>query len=204
MPQKYKFFIGQYWISIGQDKDDLRPKSTSENQAAINLILDKVSYAIEHMQLGKNLEFEMDSVMEFVENLEKRHRLILAGGGYVLNDNSELLLIHRRGFWDLPKGKIEVGESIADCALREVEEECNIDEVHIISDSFVTYHVYEDKRGVVLKKSVWFKMKTKSLRDPKPQTEEDITEARWQPLPVPQMVVSRMYPSIVDVIEHFA
>tara|TARA_B100000902_G_C26983861_1_gene751616 strand:+ start:29 stop:643 length:615 start_codon:yes stop_codon:yes gene_type:complete len=204
MSQKYKFFIGQHWISIAQDKDDLRPKSTIENQTAINLILDKVSDAIESMQLAKNLEFEVGNVVEFVENLEKRHRLILAGGGYVLNHNSELLLIHRKGFRDLPKGKIEVGESIADCALREVEEECNIDKLRIISDSFVTYHVYRDKRGVVLKKSIWFKMKTESLRDPKPQTEEDIKEAHWQPLPVPQIVVSQMYLSIVDVIEHFA
>ena len=31
-------------------------------------------------------------------------------GGLVMNDKNKLLMIFRNGKWDLPKGKIEIGE----------------------------------------------------------------------------------------------
>ena len=36
-------------------------------------------------------------------------QIITAAGGLVFNQNDELLMIYRRGKWDLPKGKLEVG-----------------------------------------------------------------------------------------------
>jgi 8-oxo-dGTP pyrophosphatase MutT (NUDIX family) len=45
------------------------------------------------------------------------------GGNY---SQSEVLLIFRRGKWDLPKGKLDAGESIETCAVREVEEETGL------------------------------------------------------------------------------
>jgi len=47
----------------------------------------------------------------------------LPAGGLVTNENNELLMIFRRGKWDLPKGKADEGETVEACALREVEEE---------------------------------------------------------------------------------
>ncbi|MDB5282664.1 MAG: hydrolase, partial [Bacteroidota bacterium] len=46
--------------------------------------------------------------------------IVVAGGGIVTNERDELLLMHRRGKWDLPKGKIELKEEIQDGAIREV------------------------------------------------------------------------------------
>ena len=46
----------------------------------------------------------------------KKFTLILAAGGLVTNENNEILLIFRRGKWDLPKGKLEKGEKLEDCA----------------------------------------------------------------------------------------
>ena len=51
---------------------------------------------------------------------------IIAAGGLVTNENNELLMIFRRGKWDLPKGKLDKGETIEECAIREVEEETGI------------------------------------------------------------------------------
>ena len=51
---------------------------------------------------------------------------IIAAGGIVMNKNNEVLLIHRRGKWDLPKGKLDCGETIEDTAVREVSEEVGI------------------------------------------------------------------------------
>src|ERR1041385_2734909 len=47
----------------------------------------------------------------------KKFTLIIAAGGLVLNEKDELLIIFRRGKWDLPKGKVDKGESVEDCAI---------------------------------------------------------------------------------------
>ena len=53
-------------------------------------------------------------------------KVIKAGGGLVLNPRNEILMIFRRGFWDLPKGKLDDGETIMECAIREVMEETGL------------------------------------------------------------------------------
>ena len=61
-----------------------------------------------------------------------KSEVILAAGGVIcrLNDEHayEVLLVHRPRYddWSWPKGKCEPGESLADCAIREVEEETGI------------------------------------------------------------------------------
>jgi 8-oxo-(d)GTP phosphatase len=57
---------------------------------------------------------------------------ILAGGAVVTRENqlqsTEVLIIHRKRYddWTLPKGKLEIGESIPVCAVREVREETGV------------------------------------------------------------------------------
>ncbi len=129
-------------------------------------------------------------------------KLIRAGGGYVLNEGGELLMIHRRGFWDLPKGKEEKGEAIEECAVREVEEECGVNDLKITTDAFRTYHVYEEKGKSILKESVWFGMRTVN-QDLKPQHEEDIEQAIWVKRPIKPELVQQAYPSIREVLYYF-
>ncbi len=55
--------------------------------------------------------------------------LIMAGAGVILiNDNGEILLQKRRdnGFWDIPAGSMELGESFEECARREIFEETGL------------------------------------------------------------------------------
>lgn len=47
-------------------------------------------------------------------------------GGVVVNGCGEWLMIHRNGRWDLPKGHLECGERIEECAAREVCEETGV------------------------------------------------------------------------------
>ena len=56
---------------------------------------------------------------------------IIAAGGLVTNKHNELLMIFRRAKWDLPKGKLDEGESIEACAVREVEEETGIKNISL-------------------------------------------------------------------------
>ena len=57
----------------------------------------------------------------------------------IINDRKELLMLHRKDNkkWTMPGGTMEFGESMADCALREVKEESGLNVV--IKDIIGTY-----------------------------------------------------------------
>lgn len=105
---------------------------------------------------------------------------IIAAGGLVFNSNNKLLLIFRRGFWDLPKGKLDDGESIEACAVREVEEEVGLKNILLQNFIETTSHNYFDKwiGEEVVKKTYWYKMQVPN-QDLVLQTEEDIEKAVW-------------------------
>ena len=116
------------------------------------------------------------------ENWEKfclNYTLIKAAGGVVYNQKKELLMIFRNGKWDLPKGKLETGESIEECAIREVQEECGVNNLQITSKLSDTYHTYELNGKMVLKHTFWFRMKTNFEGELSPQTKEGITKVEW-------------------------
>lgn len=106
-------------------------------------------------------------------------KFIPAGGGVVRNTKNETLMIFRRGVWDLPKGKADPGESIEQTALREVEEECSITGLHVLSKRCVTYHFYMENHMPIIKETHWFNMRTDFTGKLKPQLEEDIEEVKW-------------------------
>lgn len=156
------------------------------------------------MSLSENQIVEVGNVDEFVHEIMIQLRIIKAGGGFVLNSQDQLLMIHRRGFWDLPKGKLDEGETIEQCATREVEEECGVSDLKITSDAFHTYHLYSERNGeTIIKDSVWFMMKTNHQSALVPQTEEDIEQAIWENLPVSVEKMNGTYGSVQDVISHF-
>jgi 8-oxo-dGTP pyrophosphatase MutT (NUDIX family) len=88
-------------------------------------------------------------------------------------------MIFRRGKWDLPKGKLDKGETLEQCALREVEEETGLSGVQLSKPTTITYHTYDEFGKHILKESHWFKMKYTSDKKPVPQQEEDITKIEW-------------------------
>jgi 8-oxo-dGTP pyrophosphatase MutT (NUDIX family) len=102
-----------------------------------------------------------------------------AAGGVVVNKKGEFLLIHRLGKWDLPKGKVEQGESIDAAALREVSEETGIDGLVIESGLPDSYHIYYEHHQYILKRTCWFSMSTQSTSSLSPQLSEQITRALW-------------------------
>ena len=71
-------------------------------------------------------------------------KVITAAGGLVLNPNTEILMIFRRGHWDLPKGKLDEGETIVSCAVREVQEETGLSDIHVDQFLLMTKHTYFD------------------------------------------------------------
>ena len=129
--------------------------------------------------------------------------IIKAGGGLVLNDKGELLMIYRRGKWDLPKGKLDEGETIEECAVREVMEETgasNLERGELIT---VSRHEYFDRflEEDVIKETYWYLMKAKGEQNVIPQTEEDITEIKWVIGKELEVCLEDSYQNIIDVIE---
>ena len=102
-----------------------------------------------------------------------------AGGGLVTSPRGEVLMIYRNGRWDLPKGKLEPGEEIADCALREVQEECGVSGLTLGKLLTRTYHLYEMHGRWMLKRTTWFAMSHSGAGELVPQVEEGITDIRW-------------------------
>jgi ADP-ribose pyrophosphatase YjhB (NUDIX family) len=129
------------------------------------------------------------------------YQLIEAAGGVVKNKAGDLLMIYRKQKWDLPKGKIEQNETPDHAAIREVEEECGINQLSITKKICDTYHCYVLKGNKIVKKSYWFEMLCEAGQQPKPQIEEDITEVKWMKEGEVRHALKNTFPSIIDVIE---
>lgn len=108
----------------------------------------------------------------------EKYKIIYASGGVVFN-NDKLLMIFRNGFWDLPKGKIELNESELACAVREVEEECGIERLTVVKFLKYTYHTYVEDDQPILKKTSWFLMSSDYKKKLTPQKSEGISKVIW-------------------------
>ncbi len=113
------------------------------------------------------------------KDLTSYFKIIEAAGGVVKNSMDEILMIFRLGKWDLPKGKLEEGESVREGAKREVIEECGISALRVVRELPMTYHTYTVKEQPVLKRTYWFEMKTEHKAQLVPQIEEHIEKAQW-------------------------
>jgi len=119
------------------------------------------------------------SVDALLKGLEQTFVPIEAAGGVVSNPEGGVLLIYRRGKWDLPKGKRDDGEAIEECAVREVIEETGLPELKLGEKICETYHVYAQGDKELLKTTHWYNMHAPKAFELHPQKEENILEARW-------------------------
>tara|TARA_B100001057_G_scaffold479754_1_gene551792 strand:- start:817 stop:1443 length:627 start_codon:yes stop_codon:yes gene_type:complete len=129
-----------------------------------------------------------------------RYDLIEAAGGIVLNSNAEVLWIFRNGRWDLPKGKVEQGETCEDAAVREVQEECGISEINLGDFFGVTYHTYSFNSKEILKKTFWYGMTCSSNLKLQPQLDEGITKVVWADKSTHLLCLSATYKTIVELL----
>lgn len=106
-----------------------------------------------------------------------------AAGGVVTRQGAaarEVLMIHRNGVWDLPKGKLEE-ESIPACAVREVMEETGMKSRPAIEANLgTTLHTYVQDGREIKKKTFWFVMSVSGQAGPfTPQADEGIEKVEW-------------------------
>ena len=117
---------------------------------------------------------------EILTKFTKKIPLVVAGGGVVTNKEGKVLFIYRNDKWDLPKGKLDKGETIEECALREVEEETGVKKLKIENFLKTTYHIFKRNGVYKLKEVHWYAMKTSYNGELKGQKSEGIEKVKWK------------------------
>ena len=137
------------------------------------------------------------------EALRAEFKWVEAAGGVVTNVAGDLLMIHLRGRWDLPKGHVESGESSREAALREVEEETGIRAEAVGDEPLVcTYHTYNTYGAWELKRTTWWAMHSEGGK-PKAQSEEGITSVEWCERATLRERLKTTYPTIKRLVERY-
>lgn len=171
----YKVFINQKQLTISSTPIDVGKTLEFVDATTLEIAVD----LLENTSCSE-INVYGEDVKMILENFKKFCKIVEASGGIVYNVSNNILFIHRFGKWDLPKGKIEKGESIEEAALREVEEETALKELNITDFVGDTYHIYREKDNtIVLKITHWFKMDYNGNQQPVPQIEEGIKKAEW-------------------------
>ncbi len=165
--------------------EDLEGKSRSE----------QLKNVIEKLEYGGCLQIVCERPKKNFREFFGSYKSIEAAGGLV-EKADEFLFIERFGLWDLPKGKIESGETPENAAIREVEEECGVSGLELIDLICETLHTYEMKGRNCLKRTFWYRMRYKGNEMLKPQQEEGITDVKWIKREEIDEVLRKTYPSI--------
>ena len=134
-----------------------------------------------------------------LSDLLREYTYVRAAGGIVRNADNQILMIYRRGVWDLPKGKVETGEKNEEAAVREVLEETGVEARITHPIPFSTFHTYDTYGPKMLKETLWYEMAaiTGSTR---PQTEEDIFEVVWVDRARIPNLIENSYTSLKEVV----
>lgn len=198
---------GKTFECVYDNPKDLPASSSFHDDVLIinpskNIII-KVLYLLrtrklKHLDSITIVSKEKDELKKFIKS---RFIIVKAAGGIVTKGN-KILFIHRLGKWDLPKGKFENGENAAQCAVREVEEECAV-KVKLGQEIVKTWHTYTSNRKNILKKTYWFAMENLDDSNMKPQKEEGIEDIQWLTHQEAKTALVNSYPSMRYLYKKF-
>ncbi|MDR6156765.1 MULTISPECIES: NUDIX hydrolase [Chryseobacterium] len=196
----YKVFVNEKKLLLSKQSENLEKTLGYENVTSLEIALD----LLENTSV-KELNVFGENIDEIWSEFQKLFRIIEAAGGIVSKPNGDILFIKRLGKWDLPKGKMEKGESREESAVREIEEETGLQNVELLSFINTTYHIYIERNGdKVLKCTHWFEMSFDGEDTSKPQIEEGITEVAWKnTLQIEEEVFPSTFKNIRLIITEF-
>ncbi|PQA90651.1 NUDIX hydrolase [Chryseobacterium shigense] len=190
----YKVFVNEKKLLMSKHPENLEKDLRFESFTTLEIALD----LLENTSV-KELNVFGENIEEIWKEFQQLFRIIEAAGGLVTNPQGELLFIKRLGKWDLPKGKMEKGESREESAIREIEEETGLKDVELGRFINTTYHIYIERNGEkILKCTHWFEMSFDGEDTSKPQIEEGITEVAWKNTP---QIEEEVFPSTFQNIK---
>ncbi|KAA2224101.1 NUDIX hydrolase [Chryseobacterium sediminis] len=196
----YKVFVNEKKLLISKHPEELEKKLRYENYTTLEIALDLLeNTSVQELNVyGENLD-------EIRQEFQKLFRIIEAAGGLVNNPEGKILFIKRLGKWDLPKGKMEKGESREESAVREIEEETGLSDVELGKFINTTYHIYVERNGEkILKCTHWFEMNFDGEDTSKPQIEEGITEVAWKTTSeIEHEVFPSTFKNIILIVQEF-
>jgi len=188
----YKVFVNDVPIILSTQEN------IGSNYTNIPIKRAKIKQLIHKIEKGELLYLNLYHKKEhkLLKHLKKKLKVIKAGGGLVVNPKNEILFIYRNKKWDLPKGKMEKGEMMEETALREVEEETQVEGLKINSFLQITYHIISRNNKYKLKETHWYKMKTSYEGKLIPQQSEGIKKAKWKNFEQTQKALKKSYANI--------
>jgi len=203
----YKIYINETPLFLLQNDQLQSKKIDPENNLLIRYngkarsLMNPIDM-LEKTQRWESIIVYHGNVEKLIEDFESLYKILKAGGGVVENEKGEILTMFRMGSWDLPKGKIDKGETKKAAAIREVQEETGLDEVNLEDFLLETNHTYKNRKGKrVIKRTYWYKMTT-SESEIRPEIEEDIELVEWMK-PNEFLTKKPMYRNIVEVVEKY-
>jgi 8-oxo-dGTP pyrophosphatase MutT (NUDIX family) len=134
------------------------------------------------------------------ESFQSHFHRAQTGGGIVRDEEGRILFIYRNGFWDLPKGHLEPGETLEACAMREVFEETGLCNLQLIGQLGVSWHIYDLNNKTILKSNNWFLMQAVSDQSLNLQKSEGITAAKWVGKEELPTYLKRCYRSLAETL----
>ncbi len=175
----YRIFHGKHRIYLSDKENHIQKyepdfvfkKPTQEQVKEALKVSKKATFPLVILLLGNPDNILKRVVSEF--------HYQVAAGGIVENKNGNILLMKRLGKWDLPKGKLNRGENIEQCAIREINEETGARKLSILSSFEETYHTYYRGGKWIIKHTHWYIVKCEKDDKLKPQKSEDIEHVEW-------------------------
>jgi 8-oxo-(d)GTP phosphatase len=165
----------------------------------LDLILDLINSKVPMHLLSMTLSVnDYEAIKVYIK---RKFKVVKAAGG-LIRKKDRVLMIYRMKRWDLPKGKKESGEKYKETAVREVEEECNV-EVKIGQKICTTWHTYTMNKSNMIKKTRWYEMDLVDDSRSRPSVEEDIEELRWMTQKEVYHALENSYRSIRFVFEEY-
>ncbi len=172
----YKVFVNEAQLILTNKLSDIaNNKYFLLNEKSINAAIELLSNsktAVAYIYHPNN--------EEILNKFTKKIPLVVAAGGVVTNKEGKVLFIYRNNKWDLPKGKLDKGETLEQCALREVAEETGVQGLKIENILKTTYHVFKKNGSYKLKEVHWYAMRTSYKGELTGQLDEGIEKVKWK------------------------
>ncbi len=188
----YKVFVNDIPIILSTKKD------IGEKYSSFPIKTVKLKRIIKKINNGELMFVNLyhKDEQKLLKHLFKKLPVVTAAGGLVFNDKREILFIYRNKRWDLPKGKVEKGETLEESAIREVMEETGIRDLKVTSFLKETYHIFRRKDKLKIKVTHWYEMFSDYKGELVPETSEGIKKVKWKDLEKSQKALTKSYSNI--------